>query len=296
MIHIQTWLWLLAIMSYLGAQEIPQKDIDAHIGDNVRFGKIDAKMVHFGGYATPECKLAVSLDGNYFYLKKVNSTCLTLTNSKGVKIICNSDKSVCKTRQELTDLMNSQKQGTVHGLDPNGNGFLSVRSKPKGKKIGELYNGDKVAILGQRGAWYKVRTASGLVGWSHGDWLSIEKNKSNNKNNAVKNTANSDEEWWLIFKSYRTSIAKQYNELSLETLNKMATSDTLKKCKDYDETSKVRQLIKRMLMTEPLEFAENRYDEIKNSMPTKEPKKWDKLVKGTSKNTICPHHILKISV
>ena len=76
------------------------------------------------------------------------------------------------------------KTGIVSGLRAGGDGFLAVRSKPKGRKLGELYNGDKVAILGQRGAWYKVRTSSGLVGWSHGDWVSVNggKIKKNQKN------------------------------------------------------------------------------------------------------------------
>jgi len=112
MLHIRTFILLLITLNSLSAREIPQKDIDVHIEESVRFGKIDAKMVHFGGYTTPECKLAVSLDGNYFYLKKVNSTCTTLTNSKGVKIICNRDKSVCKTRQELADLVNNRSVQT----------------------------------------------------------------------------------------------------------------------------------------------------------------------------------------
>ena len=96
------WLLLLcSIVTLLSARNIPQKDIQVEIGENVKFGEVNAKMVHFGGFTTPECKLAISNDGRYFYLTKVNSTCTKITNSKGVKIICNSDKSVCKTREEL---------------------------------------------------------------------------------------------------------------------------------------------------------------------------------------------------
>jgi len=65
------------------------------------YGSIPAKVISFGGYSTPECKLAISLNGQYFYLKKLNSTCTKFTNSNGDKIICNSNKSVCKTRKEL---------------------------------------------------------------------------------------------------------------------------------------------------------------------------------------------------
>jgi len=92
---------LFALALLLNAREVSKKDLQLHIGNDIRFGTIDAKIVYFGGYQTPECRLAISNDGQYFYLKKVNSTCRTMSNSKGVKIICNSDTSVCKTRKEL---------------------------------------------------------------------------------------------------------------------------------------------------------------------------------------------------
>ena len=73
-----------------------------------------AKMVEFGGDKEPLCKLAISNDGRYFFLKKVNSSCIKLTNSKGMKIICNSNKSVCKTRKELVEFIQSKgKKGNT---------------------------------------------------------------------------------------------------------------------------------------------------------------------------------------
>lgn len=68
---------------------------------------------------------------------------------------------------------NTSTDGQVYNLDPNGDGFLSLRTKPKGREIGKLYNGNKVKILSERGKWYKVRTSSGLVGWSHGGWIKL---------------------------------------------------------------------------------------------------------------------------
>jgi len=65
--------------------------------------------------------------------------------------------------------------GTVYGLDPNGDGFLSLRKKPRSKEIGRLYNGDRVEILGQNGKWYKIKdTKSRRVGWSHSNWIMVD--------------------------------------------------------------------------------------------------------------------------
>jgi len=62
--------------------------------------------------------------------------------------------------------------GTVYGLDPYGDGFLSIRKKPNSTEIGRLYNGDKVEILGKSGKWFKIRAVrSGKVGWSHSNWI-----------------------------------------------------------------------------------------------------------------------------
>jgi len=110
---------IVITISILNAKKIPQKDIEIRVGDSVRFGTIDAKMVYFGGYTTSECKLAISNDGKYFYLKKVNSNCKKLTNSKGIKIICNLDKSVCKTRSELKEFINNTTSSNNHNSNNN---------------------------------------------------------------------------------------------------------------------------------------------------------------------------------
>ncbi len=65
--------------------------------------------------------------------------------------------------------------GTVYGLDPNGDGFLSVRRKPRSKEIGRLYNGNRVEILGKSGKWYKIKDIkSRRVGWSHSNWIMVD--------------------------------------------------------------------------------------------------------------------------
>jgi len=63
---------------------------------------------------------------------------------------------------------------TVSGLDPNGDGFLAVRSGPgtKFRKIGEVYNGDVVLTCDARGPWVAiVYGRSKAKGWVHGRWL-----------------------------------------------------------------------------------------------------------------------------
>jgi len=52
-----------------------------------------------------------------------------------------------------------QSVGQIVGLDPKGDGFLSVRSGPGGKpyrEIDRLYNGNRVFICGEKGPWLAV--------------------------------------------------------------------------------------------------------------------------------------------
>jgi hypothetical protein len=48
--------------------------------------------------------------------------------------------------------------GVIVGLNPRGDGFLSVRSGPAGNysELDRLYNGNTVQICGYRGAWMAV--------------------------------------------------------------------------------------------------------------------------------------------
>ena len=98
-------LYFISIFTILLDAKVSPQDLKVNYEDTLYFGNIRAKLISFGGYNTPECKLAISEDGKYFYLKKVHSTCKKFTNTKGVKIICNSNKSVCKTRAELIDFV-----------------------------------------------------------------------------------------------------------------------------------------------------------------------------------------------
>ncbi|WP_425100336.1 SH3 domain-containing protein [Tropicibacter sp. S64] len=87
--------------------------------------------------------------------------------------------------------------GWVTGLGPisqynrsTGSGYLSVRSAPStksGKKLSELYLGDRVTVLAQDGSWAQVRCAAGqcmnpyegiggATGWASKKYLNIQCN------------------------------------------------------------------------------------------------------------------------
>jgi Bacterial SH3 domain len=62
----------------------------------------------------------------------------------------------------------------VTGLDPNGDGFLAVRTGPGTghRKIDEIHNGDLVRTCATSGAWVGIYYGKPRrVGWVHGKWL-----------------------------------------------------------------------------------------------------------------------------
>lgn len=46
--------------------------------------------------------------------------------------------------------------GEIVGLDPSGDGFLSVRSRPNGKEIDRLFNGQFVYVCQDSGSWMGI--------------------------------------------------------------------------------------------------------------------------------------------
>ncbi|MCP1168961.1 SH3 domain-containing protein [Limimaricola litoreus] len=63
---------------------------------------------------------------------------------------------------------------TVMGLDPNGDGFLAVRTGPGTQypKIAEIHNGDRVGTYAARGQWQAISFGSqDRLGWVHANWL-----------------------------------------------------------------------------------------------------------------------------
>lgn len=98
-------LWGVIVLSGSLLAGVSQADVTLRTGKPLRIDRVDAVTVRFGGDTTPECRLAVSTDGRRFFFKEVGSTCRRLTNSKGVKIVCNRTKKVCKTRREIAEFV-----------------------------------------------------------------------------------------------------------------------------------------------------------------------------------------------
>lgn len=61
----------------------------------------------------------------------------------------------------------------VTGLDPNGDGFLALRSGTSGSavRLMKMTEGTRLQVLGQDGLWFKVRTETGAEGWAHSNWI-----------------------------------------------------------------------------------------------------------------------------
>lgn len=62
----------------------------------------------------------------------------------------------------------------VMGLNPQGDGFLAVRTGPGPDypKIAEVRNGDRVGTYGKRGEWFAISFGPDKrLGWAHGNWL-----------------------------------------------------------------------------------------------------------------------------
>lgn len=61
----------------------------------------------------------------------------------------------------------------VSGLDPNGDGFLALRSGTYGGAplLAKMAEGVRLRFLGQEGVWFNVATENGLQGWAHSNWI-----------------------------------------------------------------------------------------------------------------------------
>lgn len=118
----------------------------------------------------------LSKKGKYYKVKKVSSGTVGYAHSNWIR-------KTSSTSSANTSTTSSNKEGVVHGLDPNGDGFLALRAKYKtGRQIGKLYEGNRVKILAKRGKWYKVKTVSaGQVGWAHGTWVKVNSIKKKSK-------------------------------------------------------------------------------------------------------------------
>ncbi len=68
----------------------------------------------------------------------------------------------------------SESFSYVTGLDPNGDNFLALRSRPgtEGTRIATLGPDTLVTVLERRGDWRRIELTDGISGWAHGKWIS----------------------------------------------------------------------------------------------------------------------------
>jgi len=61
----------------------------------------------------------------------------------------------------------------VGGLDPNGDGFLALRTgtSANAQRIAKMPEGTPLQVLGSEGIWYYVRLPDGREGWAHSNWI-----------------------------------------------------------------------------------------------------------------------------
>jgi uncharacterized caspase-like protein len=61
----------------------------------------------------------------------------------------------------------------VQGLNPKGDGFLSLRVAPSAQtsELRKLIEGTKLSLLGTEGRWMRVRLLDGQDGWVHSNWV-----------------------------------------------------------------------------------------------------------------------------
>ncbi len=58
---------------------------------------------------------------------------------------------------------------------------LNVRTKPWGKIIGKLYDGDKLKIVGKEGSWYKIEYNGGYA-YVHSNYVEVGEERASNSN------------------------------------------------------------------------------------------------------------------
>ena len=240
----------------------------------------------------------LSKKGKYYKIKKVSSGQVGWAHGNWIRKISSASTS-------NTVMQSSKKEGVVYGLDPNGDGFLALRSKYKtGRRIGKLYEGDKVKILTKRGKWYKVKTVSaGQVGWAHGNWVKISSKYIDNTINTnpyhdyyrlqVYNNCFSDNHEIYNLNKYckckTEAIAKVYK--NIDEYNRYFTSRQLR-LKYKDKTSKYKEKDFYCLVDDEIEAyaAKEKYEKSKERITEQESDKRNTVKWVTPSKTICENN------
>ena len=91
----------------LNAKRFSQADLNLRKYNGGYIDGVAVYEIEVGGYKAPLCRFAISRDGRYFYFSRLRSNCRRFTNSRGIPVVCNYNKSVCKTRYEIRDFINN---------------------------------------------------------------------------------------------------------------------------------------------------------------------------------------------
>ena len=69
--------------------------------------------------------------------------------------------------------VNETQYSYVDGLDPNGDGFLALRSGTAGDaaRLAKMPQGTLLEVLATQGLWLHVRLLNGQEGWAHSRWV-----------------------------------------------------------------------------------------------------------------------------
>ena len=133
------------------------------------YGTWISKLTSYGKHLAKADVMVYRKDGSL-----ITGTALIRFDRKGA-VVQKWIKPISSVRRKTPLSAVPKKIGVVHGLDPYGDGFLSIRKKPRAREIGRLYNGDRIEILGRSGKWYKIKDIkSGITGWSHSHWIRID--------------------------------------------------------------------------------------------------------------------------
>jgi uncharacterized caspase-like protein len=90
-----------------------------------------------------------------------------------VSIAPTNEQAVAAPATQQTAARKAAYDYQVAGLDPDGDGFLALRSgtTASAQRLAKLTEGTRLKFLGQDGVWFNVRTETGLQGWAHSNWI-----------------------------------------------------------------------------------------------------------------------------
>lgn len=134
----------------------------------------------------------------------------------------------------------------VSGLDPNGDGFLALRSGTTSgaRRLAKMTEGTRLTYLGRDGAWFHVITETGLQGWAHSNWI-----RATGARSGATAAANQCEALWLrrntFFhqKGYCFSSARGQAAFSnANCIPGLAASDIRLSQAEKDEIARIRAL------------------------------------------------------